>query len=266
MGAKMLTSLQNPLVKEIRKLHQGRERQKQGYLLLEGTNLIEAAIAKGFTFQTVLFTEAWQAKYPTLASQLKGDRQTLVSEEVLQKVATTVNPDGIVATLNQALISQTPPQTLQLGVAVERLQDPGNLGTIIRTATATAVDGLLLSSDSVNPSNPKVLRASVGAWFQTTPVVIPTFAEQLQRYRAQGVQIVATLPQATKTYWDIDWRQPSLILLGNEGAGLSPAIARLANETVQIPMGPGVESLNVAIACALMLYEARRQRDHQTLP
>ncbi|MEB3224268.1 MAG: RNA methyltransferase [Synechococcus sp.] len=258
----MLTSLQNPLVKEIRRLHQAKERQKQGLLLLEGTNLVEAAITKGFSFQTVLFTEAWQEKYPALAAQLKGDRQTLVSEAVLKRVATTVNPDGIVATLDQNLISTVPPESLQLGVAIERLQDPGNLGTIIRTATATGVDGLLLSEESVQPSNPKVLRASVGAWFETTPIVTPTFSEQLQRYRAQGVQIIATLPQATKTYWDIDWRQSSLILLGNEGSGLSPEIATLADHAVQIPMGPGVESLNVAIACALMLYEARRQRDH----
>ena len=100
------------------------------------------------------------------------------------------------------------------------------------------------------------------AWLQTTPVVTPAFSAQLQRYRAQGVQIIATLPQAKKTYWDIDWRQPSLVLLGNEGAGLSSEIAALADQAVQIPMGPGVESLNVAIACALMLYEARRQRDH----
>ncbi|MBV5261162.1 RNA methyltransferase [Synechococcus moorigangaii CMS01] len=259
----MLTSLQNPLVKEIRKLHQAKERHRQGLLLLEGTNLIEAAIAQGFSFQTVLFTENWQAKYPQLAAQLKGDRQDLVAEEVLQRVATTVNPDGIVATLAQRLVRSSPPDQISLGVAIERLQDPGNLGTIIRTATATGVDTLLLSGDSVNPSNPKVLRASVGAWFQTTPLVLPTFLDQLQRYRAQGVQIVATLPQATKTYWDLDWRQPSLILLGNEGAGLSPAVAAIADQAVQIPMGPGIESLNVAIACALMLYEARRQRDFQ---
>ncbi|BAW96511.1 rRNA methylase, TrmH family [[Synechococcus] sp. NIES-970] len=260
----MLTSLQNPLVKEIRRLHQGKERQRQGLLLLEGTNLIEAAIAKGLSFQTVLFTEAWQNRYPQLAAQLPGDRRILVSAEVLQKVATTVNPDGIVATLAQELVCQTPPAMIDLGVAIERLQDPGNLGTIIRTVTAAKGEALLLSGDSVNPSNPKVLRASAGAWFQTTPMVTSSFVSQIQHYRIQGVQVIATLPQATKTYWEIDWRQPSLILLGNEGAGLSPDVAALADEAVQIPMGPGVESLNVAIACGLMLYEARRQRDCQT--
>lgn len=256
----MLTSLQNPLIKDFRRLHKSRERRQRGLYLLEGTNLIEAAIAQGFSFQTVLFTEAWADRYPELREKLRGDRLEVVTPELLQKVATTVNPDGVVASLDHSWLDRQLPKTLQLGVAIERLQDPGNLGTIIRTAAATSVEALLLSAESVNPENPKVLRASVGAWFQTPTIVCSDFATQIQSYREQGVQAIATIPSATKTFWDVDWTQPSLILLGNEGAGLSPEIAALADEQVTIPMAPGVESLNAAIACSLLLYEAQRQR------
>ncbi|AFY39377.1 tRNA/rRNA methyltransferase (SpoU) [[Leptolyngbya] sp. PCC 7376] len=255
----MLTSLQNPLIKDFRKLQKSRERRLRGLCLLEGTNLVEAAIANNLAFSTVLFTEAWAERYPGLRQKLTGDRLELVSPELLQKVATTVNPDGIVASFQSALVQRHPPAMLQLGVAIERLQDPGNLGTIIRTAAATSVDALLLSPDSVNPENPKVLRASVGAWFQTPTIVCSDFAAQIQTYRQQGMQAIATLPNASKTFWDVDWRRPSLILLGNEGAGLSDEIASLADEQVTIPMAQGVESLNAAIACSLLLYEAQRQ-------
>lgn len=256
----MLTSLQNPLIKEFCKLRQGKERRRQNVCLLEGTNLIAAAIAHGFSFATVLYTEAWADRYPDLVTQLRGDRREFVTAEVMQKVATTVNPDGVVASITRDLMQSPPPEVIQLGVAIERLQDPGNLGTIIRTATATGVDGLFLSEDSVNPENPKVLRASVGAWFQTTPCVVEDLGAMVQTYQAQGTQVIATLPGAKKTYWDLDWQRPSLILLGNEGAGLSAELAALADEAVSIPMAQGIESLNAAIACALMLYEAQRQR------
>lgn len=255
----MLTSLQNPLIKQFRKLHLGRERRRLGLFLLEGTNLIEAAIARRLVFETVLCTESWAEQHSQLLSELSCDRLERVTPEILQKVATTVNPDGVVASLPHGALSWQPPEDIRLAVAIERLQDPGNLGTIIRTATATAVDALLLSADSVSPESPKVLRASVGAWFQTPALVMPDLIDQVQRYRQRGVQIVATLPQAHRRYWDVDWRRPSLILLGNEGAGLSPELTELADVQVTIPMAPGVESLNVAIACSLMLYEAKRQ-------
>lgn len=238
----------------------GKERRRQNVCLLEGTNLIATAIARNFSFVTVLYTAAWADRHPDLVAQMRGDRREFVTVEVMQKVATTVNPDGVVASISRDLMQSPPPATIQLGVAIERLQDPGNLGTIIRTATATGVDGLFLSEDSVNPENPKVLRASVGAWFQTPPRVTSDLEEIVQTYQAQGTQVIATLPEAKKTYWDLDWRRSSLILLGNEGAGLSAELAALADEAVSIPMAQGIESLNAAIACSLMLYEAQRQR------
>ncbi len=256
----MLTSLQNPLVKQLRKLHQAKERHRQEIFLLEGTHLLEAAFTADYPFLTVCCTEAWQNRYPTLWQQVnqRAERVELVTPEVLRAIATTVEPDGIVATIPRT--ARQTPTFRSLGLVLETIQDPGNLGTMIRTIAASGGDGLLLSSDSVDPDHPKVLRASAGQWFQVPMAVSPDLPTDIARYQKQGMQIVATLPTATQTYWQIDLQKPTLILLGNEGAGLSPKLAALADQTVTIPQTPTVESLNVAIVAALMLYEAKRQR------
>lgn len=258
----ILTSLQNPLVKQMRKLHRSKERQTQQVFLLEGTHLLEEACLAHCELVVVCCTPEWQAQHPQLWQQAsqQAQRAEIVSEAVLEAIATTVNPDGVVATAKRFSLS-APKTNLKLGIALETLQDPGNLGTIIRTTAAAGADGLWLSADSVDPDHPKVLRASAGQWFRLPMTVSPNLQEQVQQFKQQGIQIVATLPTATQSYWHADLARPSLILLGNEGAGLSAELAELADLTVKIPLAAGVESLNVAIAAALILYEARRQQE-----
>lgn len=259
----MLTSLQNPLVKQLRKLHRAKERHEQALFLLEGTHLIEAACDAGLSLETLCYTETWQAQHSDLWQRAANQtaRVELVSEAVIQSLSTTVSPDGVVAVAKRIALEQpTSSTTPQLGIALETLQDPGNLGTVIRTAAAVGVDGLWLSSDSVDLDHPKVLRASAGQWFRLPMQVSQNLAADLQALQTQGVQIVATLPTAELTYWQIDLTQPTVVVLGNEGAGLSTQIADLADVAVKIPLASGVESLNVAIAAALILYEARRQQ------
>uniref|UniRef100_B8HP77 tRNA/rRNA methyltransferase (SpoU) n=1 Tax=Cyanothece sp. (strain PCC 7425 / ATCC 29141) TaxID=395961 RepID=B8HP77_CYAP4 len=256
----MLTSLQNPLIKQMRKLHQGKYRRAQQQFLLEGTHLLLEAVETGYPLEVICFTPQWQAKQaPDWLAQLEQlTRLEVVSEQVLAAIATTVNPDGVVAL---APFQPRPPLEIHhLGLAVETLQDPGNLGTMIRTAAAAGAEGVLLSSDSVELENPKVLRATAGQWFRLPLSVAEDFQAELQHYRQQGIQVVATLPQAQSNYWDVDLTCPTLFLLGNEGAGLSASVVALADRQVKIPLQPGVESLNVAIAAALLLYEAQRQR------
>jgi RNA methyltransferase, TrmH family len=255
----MLTSLQNSLVKQIRKLHSAKERHKQGLFLLEGTHLLEEALAVGYPLETVFCTPDWQAAHGALWENVKCDRAEIVSESVLTALATTVQPDGVVATAKRDLQTVEIP-TSGLVLALETVQDPGNLGTMIRTAAAAATSGLWVSQDSVDLDNPKVLRASAGQWFRLPMAVSEDLKVTVDLAKNAGMQIVATLPSATLTYWEIDWCKPSLILLGNEGAGLSPELAAMADVTVNIPLSAGVESLNVAIASALLLYEAQRQR------
>lgn len=256
----MLTSLQNPLVKQIRKLHSAKQRREQGVFLLEGTHLLEEACAVDYSLETVCCTLEWQSTHQQLWQQAaqKAQRAEIVSSEVLKVIATTVQPDGVVATAQRHSQQQVVPFT-GIGLALETVQDPGNLGTIIRTAAAAGASGFWISADSVDLDHPKVLRASAGQWFRLPMVVSTDLKATVQECQQAGMQVVATLPTASLTYWQVDWRHPSLILLGNEGAGLSTQLAALADLQVKIPLSSGVESLNVAIAAALMLYEAQRQ-------
>ncbi|MEB3280079.1 MAG: RNA methyltransferase [Lyngbya sp.] len=260
----MLTSVQNPLIKNLRKLQRTKGRREQQLFLLEGTHLIEEALATQYPLLTVCYTPQWQDRYPSLCQRVceVATRSEQVSERVLQAIATTVNPDGIIATA-----PRPQPQTVgmsQIGLALETVQDPGNLGTIIRTAASAGADGLWLSGDSVDLDHPKVLRASAGAWFRLPMAVCSNLTEQLAIAQQQGIAIVATLPNASLTYWELDFQQPTIIILGNEGAGLSESLIGLADRQVQIPLSGGVESLNVAICAALMLYEAKRQHQNRT--
>ena len=258
----MITSLQNPLVKQMRKLHRAKGRREQHLFLLEGTHLLETACEVNCSLVAVCCTPQWQERHPQLwqNASRRARRAEIVTPEVLKAIATTVHPDGVVATALRTTVKTPCLTNLNLGLVLERLQDPGNLGTIIRTAVAVNADGLWLSEDSVDVDNPKVLRASAGEWFRLPMAVSPNLKAVIADYRAQGVQVVGTLPQAAKIYWEIDFTSPTLILLGNEGAGLSDDLVSLADEKVKIPLSAGVESLNVAIAAALLLYEAQRQK------
>jgi len=256
----MLTSRQNPLVKQLRKLHRVKERRKQNCFLLEGTHLVEEACSVSWPLKVVCHTETWQRSHPQLWHQATQQAQQveLVSESVLESIATTAHPDGVVAIASQQQFppASTPPS---LVLALEALQDPGNLGTIIRTAAAAGVDRVWLSEDSVDVAHPKVLRASAGQWFRLPIEQRATWHDDVAQLRG-ALQIVATCPTASQTYWDLDLTLPTLILVGNEGAGLSDEAMQLADVQVSIPSVAAVESLNVAVAAALLLYEAVRQR------
>ncbi|MGB0560708.1 MAG: TrmH family RNA methyltransferase, partial [Spirulinaceae cyanobacterium] len=249
-------------IKQLRKLRQTKGRREQGLLLLEGTNLIEAAVQRGYGLESFCYTESWQHRQLPLWEQAttQAQRAELVSPEVLAAIATTVNPDGAIATLTQDQLVSRPPETVSLGLAIDRLQDPGNLGTIIRTAAAAAADGIWLGPQSVDVQNPKVLRASAGAWFQTPLVSDVDLEGAIGQWQQQGIQVIATTAQAVKNYWQIDWRRPSLILLGNERAGLAAELLAAADYQVCIPQAKTVESLNLGVSAALLLYEALRQR------
>lgn len=268
----MLTSLQNPLIKQIRKLHTAKGRRNYQQFILEGTHLIEAACMTNYPIEVVCYTSNWQAEHPDLWQLVtqQANRIESVDERVLNTIATTVHPEGIIAVVprlsqgvSTAIFDQdnirNKPHSTQFYLALETIQDPGNLGTIIRTATAAGVDGLLISDDSVDLDHHKVLRASVGAWFGLKMRVCSDLAAELTAAKQQGFQVVATLPTATQLYWEFDFQQPTIIVLGNEGAGLSQALIDLTNQQVKVPLSGGVESLNVGICAALILYEAQRQ-------
>ncbi|MEC4806477.1 MAG: RNA methyltransferase [Jaaginema sp. PMC 1079.18] len=261
----MLTSTKNPWIKQLRKLRSRSERHKQAVCLIEGTHLLERACEFNYTLSALCATPDWIENHTPLwqQAQTQAERTEIVTAPVLEAIATTVNPDGVIATLSRSCLQRPFKQPLSLVLALDRLQDPGNLGTILRSAAATSASGLWLSEDSVDLDNPKVLRASAGEGLRFPVAVCSTIQEAIAHSQGAGLQVVATLPQAELTYWEADFTQPTLLVLGNEGAGLSPELAAMSDVRVKIPLSAGVESLNVAIAAALLLYEVQRQRGFQ---
>lgn len=221
---------------------------------------MQEAMQVGYPLDIACFTPQWAQAYPSLLGQLQqvATRLEMVAEEVLQSLATTVHPDGVVAVAPQ---QQSSPALINtLGLVVETVQDPGNLGTIIRSSVAAGVDGLWLSRDSVAPDHPKVLRASAGQWFRLPMTVCDDIEAAVAHWKNQDLQIVATSADGAEDYWAIDFLRPTVVMLGNEGAGLSQALVDLATVKVCIPMESHVESLNVGVSAALLAYEAKRQR------
>ena len=260
-----ITSRRNPLVRRLRELHEARGRREQGLLLLEGTHLLQETLRLGLRPELVLATPAWLDAHPALVQALPaGVRLQPASAEVLEAAATTRHPDGVLLTLPtpQRLEASTAPAFV---LALDRLQDPGNLGTLLRTALAAGVTEVWLA-DGADPTQPKVLRASAGAALALPlrRLEMAGLAGRLREMASQGVQVVATAVARSegpplRPYWQLDWTRPTVLLLGNEGAGLDPQLAALAGEVVTIPHSDAVESLNVAVAAAPLLLERSRQ-------
>jgi len=255
----LISSRRNPLVRQLRQLHTPAGRRQQALLLLEGTHLVQEALRLGLAPRQVLATPQWCERHGSLLAAL-STTPILVSQDVLAAVATTDHPDGVVLTLSPPQPSQ---QAGDFVLVLDGIQDPGNLGTLLRTALAAGIAQVWLAGGA-DPLQPKVLRASAGA-----ALALPL--RRLEREAvialilqasAAGSQVVAAVPPAAaggRPYWELDWRLPTLLLLGAEGPGLSPALQQLATARVCIPHSDAVESLNVAVAAAPLLLERHRQ-------
>ena len=263
----LITSRRNPLVARLRALHQPRGRREQDRLLLEGTHLLQEVLRLGLTPDLLLATPGWLERHPALLAACPvAMRRVTVAEPVLEAVATTDHPDGVVLTLPPPPLPA--PGRARFVLVLDRLQDPGNLGTLLRTALAAGIEEVWLAGGA-DPFQPKVLRASAGAALALPCRRHPdrdALVEGLTQAREAGLQLVATVvpDQAghgeVLPYWELDWCRPTALLLGNEGAGLDPALQALASERVTIPHDRRVESLNVAVAAAPLLLERWRQR------
>jgi len=255
-----ITSLRNPLVKQLRLLgRSAKERRLSDTFLVEGTHALAEALQCGYPLKMVGATELWQRKHSQLQQEILQQELPLItlSQAVIEAIATSVNPDGVVA----VAVRRTTEITLHsFGLALWQIQDPGNMGTLIRSAVAVGIDGIIISEGTVDISNPKVLRASAGQWFRCAMQSVDSLQENLKHYQNQGWQVVATCAQAQHSFWQWNFIQPTILLLGNEGNGLTQELINLANAVVCVPVAEGVESLNVAIAGSLVMYEVLRQR------
>jgi TrmH family RNA methyltransferase len=257
-----IQSVKNPRIIAAAKLKQTSERKKTGLFLIEGTHAIQEICATQWPIDSVFVTETWCQYHQELFRVLSKQANCfLVPNDVLRKVAHSETPDGVIAIgKDRSLVAQNSSNQLSLAIALDQVQDPGNLGAVVRSSVASGTDGVFLGEGCVDPTSPKVLRASVGQWFRQPPrrVALPTWVENC---KSAGVKVYGAAAHGT-CYWDLDFRGPTIFVLGNEGAGLSQEILEMVDGVVAVPMQPGVESLNVAMTATLLLYEARRQRSH----
>jgi len=257
----MITSLQNDRVKLVRALQtSGKSRRKGNRLVLEGIRLIGDALAAGAALDYVFYTQDVRAENPAgshLIETLEARNVPCldVSPEVMAHVADTQSPQGILAVA--ALPDLKAPATISLALIIDGVADPGNLGTILRTAAAASVDVAMLAPGCVDPFNPKVLRSGMGAHFRIA--IERKNWDDISRDFGNLAMYLADA-DGEKVYHQVDWTEPSALIIGGEARGADVAARQHANMVISIPMGNAAESLNAAVASGVILFEIRRQR------
>jgi RNA methyltransferase, TrmH family len=251
-----ITSRQHDVVKRFREAAQ---RESDDVVLLDGEHLLSEAVRASVEIETVLTDEAHHSA--AARAQSAGAAVYETTTTVIGAASPVRTPSGIVALARwrPSPIDHVLRGTDGFVVALCGVQDPGNVGSVIRSADALGATGVLALNATANPAGWKALRGAMGSTFRI-PVAVATLSEALAAARAVAWQILATVAQAGQPLDKVDLRKPSLLLLGSEGAGLDPDVVKRATTRVSIPMRAGVDSLNVAATAALVLYEARRQR------
>ena len=250
-------------MKELRRAFHTGSPTDDGYSAVEGVHLLEEAIRSGLRMKTVFFSQSAEERANKLLPQLASQVETLVlPDDVFESAVLTDSPQGVAALvkmktfkLADVLHAENP---MLLGVA--GVQDPGNLGTILRSAEAFEANGVLIGERSVSPWNPKVIRGSSGSVFRL-PVVKADLAAAVEELRAHGLKVWATSSHKGTALSEVDLTGPSAVIFGSEGAGVSRELMSAVDGLLAIPHSPRVESLNAGIAASIVMYEAARQRN-----
>jgi RNA methyltransferase, TrmH family len=258
----------NPKLKLVKNLLEKRSaRRKEGKFVVEGPHLVEEALLRSFGASegkqgNLLDFIVYCEKLPIVKKlEEAGLHSIKLSPEQFAELSGVETPQGVLGVVRQlgCQFRDVIREDKTLIVFCMGVQDPGNLGTIIRSADAFGASGVILSKGTVDLYNPKVVRSTMGSLFHLPIVMTEDERETIEHLRQKNVKIVATTLSARKNCYDADLTQSLAILVGNEGAGLGPESVALADEEIMIPMAGRAESLNVGISTAVLLYEALRQ-------
>jgi RNA methyltransferase, TrmH family len=253
----MITSASNNRVKYVARLQSDRRfRAREGAYVVEGTRWVTEVVQRQLAPLALYYTSEWQSKpgHNEILQQLAGPVQE-VSDAVMAAMSDTETPSGVLAVLP---VQPLPiPDQPQLLLILDEIRDPGNLGTMLRTAAAAGVGGVLLSPGCVDPYNPKVVRAGMGAHLR---IALHQLAWSEIAGLTRGLQVWLATAGGDLPYTDANWRQPSALIIGSEARGAGEAASALATGSIYIPMYAASESLNAATAAAVILFEALRQR------
>lgn len=259
----MITSISNAQVKQVcAYVQKAKERRKDRIFVVEGPRMFEEAPAD--RIYKVYATQSFCDKHTTdgMGAKLKETGFEVVSDEVLAKMSDTKTPQGVLCLVKWPEYSLDDLLLRKNGVFVvlEDLQDPGNLGTIIRTGEGAGIAGVIMSGNTVDIFNPKTIRATMGSIYRVPFVYVQDMAQAIKRLKRADIAVYAAHLKGEQYYDAFDYTKGSAFLIGNEGNGLKEETALLADTYVKIPMAGQVESLNAAIATTLFMYEAARQR------
>ncbi len=258
---KQITSLTNPLVKAVRGLHLRKDREESGQFLAEGLKIVTEAVELGRPPRVLLYGPEAR-DHPVLrkavdATLAAGGEVVEVTRDILEKISRRDNPQTVVAVFDQTFadFEGLLPAGHAVWVALHAVRDPGNLGTIVRTADAAGCGGVILVGDCCDPYSVEAVRATMGSIFAVPlyKATIPTFIAWRQGWPGS---VVGTLLTATVDHRSADYRRPSLILMGNEQQGLTPELAAACDVNVKIPMRGRADSLNLSVATGIMIYAA----------
>jgi RNA methyltransferase, TrmH family len=261
MSARAVTSLSNPTVKAVRALHLRKERDETGLFVAEGLKNVTEGVELGHAPQILMYGRD-AGDHPLLKKAVQATLAARgevveVTQDILAKVSRRDNPQAVVGVFRQTFrpLEEIDPASAPCWVALHRVRDPGNLGTIVRTADAAGCGGVILVGECCDPFAVEAVRATMGSIF-AVPLSRATEAEfAAWRGRWPG-SVVGTLLSARVDHRGADYRQPSLILMGNEQQGLPPDMAALCDVAVKIPMRGRADSLNLSVATGIMIYAA----------
>ncbi len=257
-----ITSATNPVVKRVRALAERRARRRDGAFVVEGVQPVWRAVEAGWEIETLLVVPA---RLPESASAMVAQRRAAgtlvveVAESLAARLSERDTPPGLLAVVRCRAAAV--PEAVGPGdvfVALDRVANPGNLGTVVRTADAAGAAGVILVGDTADEYAPAAVKASMGSLFAVPVCRMPDPEALFGWAGVVGANVVATSGYAERAHWAGTYRTPTVVLLGNEGEGLAADVLDRADHTVRIPMGGTAESLNLAVAAALMLYEVRR--------
>jgi RNA methyltransferase, TrmH family len=255
----MITSNHNPKIKLVRALlSRARDRREAGAFVVEGVRLAEEAVNSNWPIRFVLYddslSERGMSKVESLMSQ--GVDVEEVSTSVMKAMSETENPQGILAVLNEFQLAI--PESPNFILIPDQIRDPGNLGTLLRSAAATGVQAVLVPPETTDAFAPKVLRSGMGAHFKL-PIHSMSWDEINEVIKLAGVQVLVA-DMDGQSCWDIDLCQPVALVIGSEAEGASASARELANEKISIPMSGEMESLNAGVAGSVLMFEVVRQR------
>jgi TrmH family RNA methyltransferase len=257
----MITSSKNPKAQWVRRLqNKVKERQAEGAFVIEGVRLLEEGLNSGWQVNSVFYTDGLGERGMNLvgAFQERDTKVEVVSGNVMRAISDTQNPQGILAVLEMRSISL--PERLDFMLILDQMREPGNLGTILRSAAAAGVQAVFLSPETVDPFSPKVLRAGMGAHF-SLPVHLAGWDEIKSQIKHSKLHSYLASNDGGNIYHQADFRHPLALIIGGEADGASQTAYKTSDSIIYIPMYGESESLNASVAAGILLFEIARQRE-----